>query len=78
VKESANPGPQADSCRRRLGPRALGVTKPRSFIEEAAVELHEVRLPHIAEYVTAFRALESRITPKQRRMLQLHHAASVV
>lgn len=39
------------------------------------MELHEIRLPHIAEYVTAFRAIEPRITEKQRRMLELHHAA---
>lgn len=39
------------------------------------MELHEIRLPHVAEYNTAFRAIESRITPKQRRMLELHHAA---
>ena len=39
------------------------------------MELHKIRLPYVAEYVTAFRALESRITPKQRRMLELHHAA---
>lgn len=47
----------------------------RVLLEEAAVELHEIRLPYIAEYITAFRALESRITLKQRRMLELHHAA---
>lgn len=36
---------------------------------------HEIRLPHVAEYVAAFRALESQITQNQRRMLELHHAA---
>lgn len=36
---------------------------------------YQQRLPTVAEYVTAFRAVEPRITPKQREMLQLHHAA---
>jgi hypothetical protein len=33
------------------------------------------RVPTVAEYVTAFRAIEQRITPNQRRLLLAHHAA---
>ena len=33
------------------------------------------RVPTVAEYVTAFRAIEQQITPKQRKLLLAHHAA---
>ena len=36
---------------------------------------HEIRLPSVAEYVTAFRAIEPKITAKQRELLRLHHAS---
>ncbi len=39
------------------------------------MESHQLRLPTVAEYVTAFRAIEPEITQKQRDMLRLHHAA---
>ncbi len=35
----------------------------------------DIRLPSVAEYVAAFRAIESRITEKQRLLLELHHRA---
>ena len=39
------------------------------------MELSEIRLPTVAEYVTAFRAIEPEITDKQHELLRLHHAA---
>ena len=39
------------------------------------MEPHELRLPTVAEYVTAFRAIEPDITDNQRAMLRVHHAA---
>lgn len=35
---------------------------------------HSILLPTVHEYVAAFRAVEDRITPNQRRMLEFHHA----
>jgi hypothetical protein len=35
----------------------------------------EIRLPTVAEYVVAFRAIEPEITEKQREMLRAHHAS---
>ena len=39
------------------------------------MEIYELRLPTVAEYVTAFRAVEPEITANQRKMLLVHHAA---
>jgi hypothetical protein len=39
------------------------------------MELHQLRLPTVAEYVTAFRAVQAKITDKQHEMLRVHHAA---
>jgi hypothetical protein len=39
------------------------------------MESHQIRLPAIAEYVTALRAVESEISEKQRAMLRAHHAS---
>jgi len=39
------------------------------------MESHQLRLPTVAEYVTAFRAIEPEITEKQHEMLRVHHAA---
>lgn len=39
------------------------------------MEFHEIRLPTVAEYTSAFRALEPRISEIQKRMLLLHHAS---
>jgi hypothetical protein len=39
------------------------------------MESHKLRLPTVAEYVTAFRAIEPEIAEKQREMLRVHHAA---
>jgi 5-methylcytosine-specific restriction enzyme A len=36
---------------------------------------HAITVPAVAQYVDAFRAVEARITPKQRELLRLHHAA---
>jgi hypothetical protein len=36
---------------------------------------HQLRLPTVAEYITAFRAIEQKMTPNQRRLLIAHHAA---
>jgi hypothetical protein len=33
------------------------------------------RVPTVAEYVTAFRAIEQKMTPNQRKLLLAHHAA---
>ena len=33
------------------------------------MELHEIHLPSVADYVAAFQATEARITPKQRELL---------
>jgi hypothetical protein len=33
------------------------------------------RVPTVAEYVTAFRAVEQKMTPNQRKLLLAHHAA---
>lgn len=39
------------------------------------MELHQIRLPAVTEYVAAFRAVEPRITDGQRALLLAHHAA---
>ena len=39
------------------------------------MELHEIHLPSVADYVAAFQATEARITPKQRELLLVHHRA---
>lgn len=39
------------------------------------MELFELRLPTVAEYVTAFRAVAPDITDRQCQMLRVHHAA---
>ena len=39
------------------------------------MELHEIHLPSVADYVAAFQATEARITPKQRELLLVHHSA---
>jgi hypothetical protein len=39
------------------------------------MELHEIHLPSVADYVAAFEAIEARITPKQRELLLVHHRA---
>lgn len=39
------------------------------------MELHQIRLPAVTEYVAAFRAVEPRITDGQRMLLRAHHAA---
>ena len=35
----------------------------------------KLRVPSVSDYVAAFRAIEPRITAKQRQMLVAHHAA---
>jgi hypothetical protein len=37
------------------------------------MDLHEIHLPSVADYVAAFEATEARITPTQREMLLVHH-----
>ena len=37
--------------------------------------LHEIHVPSIADYVAAFRAIEARLTPKQRELLLVHHGS---
>ena len=39
------------------------------------MEIYQLRLPTVAEYVTAFRTIEPEITDNQRAMLLVHHAA---
>ena len=39
------------------------------------MDINQLRLPTVAEYVTAFRAVEFEITDNQRTMLHVHHAA---
>jgi hypothetical protein len=39
------------------------------------MELDDIEVPTVPEYVKAFRAIESRITPNQLRMLLFHHRA---
>jgi len=39
------------------------------------MEQHELRLPLVSEYVAAFKAVEPRITAKQREILLRHYAA---
>src|SRR3954467_13420232 len=39
------------------------------------MQLHEIHLPSVADYLAAFQATEARITPKQRELLLVHHRA---
>ena len=39
------------------------------------MKLKNLRVPTVGEYAAALRAIESRITPKQRELLERHHAA---
>jgi len=41
-----------------------------------ATDLRDIRLPTVAGYVTAFRAIEPEITEKQHELSRVHHASS--
>jgi len=84
TRPRGQPGARSDGSSPRLSAN-VGRSKTRSsdeakttydeILEGNEMDPRNVKVPSVSDYIAAFRALEPRITPKQRELLLVHHAA---